>query len=91
MSNPRELHEILDDVKDQESFFVFVEALVKEREAAAIEFRKNPKTEDILGWQNHSIEDFLEAALAWAKDTDFPKVADWKSFATFLSCGKTYE
>ena len=47
--------------------------------------------------QNITIEPFLEAACAWAEDTDFGARQDlsgaspWKKFAVFLYCGKIYE
>ncbi|HEV7905769.1 MAG TPA: hypothetical protein VGO96_18155 [Pyrinomonadaceae bacterium] len=47
-------------------------------------------------WQNHSIESYLEAAAAWARDsrgqdTGIGENASWQTFATFLYCGKIYE
>ena len=50
------------------------------------------------GWQNLTIEDFLEAALAWAEASNFGRsqgVDDsanpWRRLAIFLYCGKIYE
>jgi len=48
-------------------------------------------------WENTTIESFLEAAAAWARDSQFGqtqglKTANpWRVFATFLYCGKIYE
>ena len=49
------------------------------------------------GWENTSIESFLEAATAWATDSDFglkqglAENNTWKRFAVFLNAGKIYE
>lgn len=49
------------------------------------------------GWENVTIESFLEAACAWAEDTQFGDsqnlrgASPWKKFATFLYLGKIYE
>ncbi|MBI3650905.1 MAG: hypothetical protein HY231_07625 [Acidobacteria bacterium] len=76
------LHEKLDQVEGRDSFFDFVRALIADR--------KNP-----VGWENDTIENFLEAALA--EDTDMGESQGltedqlWKKFAVFLYCGKIYE
>jgi hypothetical protein len=52
---------------------------------------------DAGGWENTTIESYLAAAVAWAKDADGDSMAglsdepSWKSFATFLYVGKLYE
>ena len=46
------------------------------------------------GWNNVTIEDFLEAALAWAQSTGMGASQgepSWQAFAAFLYCGKSYE
>jgi hypothetical protein len=50
------------------------------------------------GWQNGTIEQFLEAALSWAEDTGFGRtqgladnVVPWRRLAVFLYTGKIYE
>jgi hypothetical protein len=46
---------------------------------------------------NHTIADFLDAAVSWAEDSSFGAqqglidAAPWKRFAVFLYCGKIYE
>ena len=91
-----ELHELADAVIDESSFLRFVAALRADREAAAGE-HVDPSGSGALGWQNHTIEAFLEAAMAWAEDSNFGRrvgltdVSPWKRFASFLYCGKTYE
>jgi hypothetical protein len=38
------------------------------------------------------IESFLDAAVAWAIDSEeLPNEPSWRAFATFLYCGKIYE
>jgi hypothetical protein len=91
-----ELHELAEAVTDEASFLRFVSALRADREAADRGHR-DPSGIDALGWQNDTIEAFLEAALAWAEDSDFGRrvqlvdVSPWKRFAAFLYCGKIYE
>ena len=49
------------------------------------------------GWENTTIEDFIESAAAWARDSQFGQTQGlgtanpWRIFATFLYCGKIYE
>lgn len=75
---------------------MFVRALVVDREA------ESGKSADgfargVNGWENHSIEDYLKGALAWAEDSEMgasqglAEASPWKRFATFLYCGKIYE
>lgn len=79
------LHEQLETVTDEASFLAFVHALVVDRRS------------DAEHWENGSIEDFLEAASAWAEDSAFgskqglSSASPWRKFATFLYCGKIYE
>lgn len=95
-----ELHEQLERVTDQESFVVFVRALAQDRVTATESEAKNPAPPygaDAGGWENKSIEAFLEAALAWAEDSNFGATQGlttaslWRKFAMFLYCGKIYE
>ncbi|MEX2474256.1 hypothetical protein [Marinobacter sp.] len=92
----KELHEIIDEVKDEQSFLVFAKALMKDREA------HEGKPVDGVGfagdWANNDISGFLESAIAWAEDSEFGVRQDtelqsnkWKQFAVFLYCGKVYE
>ena len=90
------LNEKLDAVVDSETFLEFVQALIVDREAykdTAIDACGRNEG----GWENHSIESFLEAATAWAEATNvgasqgLGNDATWKRFAVFLYCGKIYE
>lgn len=92
----KELHEILDEVKDEKSFLNFVRALMKDRET------HEGKPVDEVGfegdWASNDIAGFLESAIAWAEDSDFGIRQDpdlqsnrWKQFAGFLYSGKIYE
>ena len=89
-----ELLSKLDAVTDRDSFFEFVRALVKDREASVAAEDANPSSPygpDAGGWENASIEDFLESALAWAIDSELSADPSWKSFARILVAGKHYE
>jgi hypothetical protein len=93
-------HELLETVADEASFLKFVAALRQDREtevAAQKTTNVDPFGRGPTGWENHTIEDFLEAASSWAEDSDFGKsqgLTDenlWKKFAVFLYCGRIYE
>lgn len=77
----------LAQITDQTSFIAFVRALCADR--------LHPTTHD--EWVNDTIEDYLEAAAAWAEATPIQlpatpdRAACWQMFATFLYCGKIYE
>jgi len=94
-----ELEDLIKLVVDKETFLKFVEALRKDRELSEkAEFEKpsSPYGPDAGGWQNTSIENFLESSIAWAEDTDFGilrlgDVSPWRVFAEFLHLGKLYE
>jgi hypothetical protein len=95
-----ELHEQIEFVQDEASFLKFVEALRSDREREVSTQEQSPIDgfgRGPCGWENHTIEDFLEGAHAWAVDSDFglsQGLADanpWKKFAAFLYCGKIYE
>jgi len=94
------LDKLLDLVTDEQSFLAFARALEQDRRAVVKAEAKNassPYGPDAGGWENISIEDFLESAIAWADDTQFGKnqgqsaANPWKKFAIFLYCGKGYE
>ncbi len=89
-----------DAVRDRESFFAFVAALAADRRASAAADRivpGSPYGPAAGGWENVTIEDFLEAALSWAESTGMgesqglPTAPTWRGFAAFLYCGKIYE
>ena len=101
-----EPHELAENVSDEKSFLTFVEALYKDRENAVRKEKETPSSPygpDAGGWENTTIEDYLESSYAWAKDTDFGRkldtpehsrlkdVSPWQHFARFLMVGKYYE
>jgi len=99
------LAELAEKVKDEESFLAFVRELVKDRENAVKKEKKNPSSPfgpDAGGWENTSIEGYLESAAAWAEASQFGKrmalpeyelneVSEWRRFAAFLMAGRVYE
>ena len=94
-----ELDERLEQVVDRDSFFAFVRALIKDRQAEVMGQEQHPIDRfgrGPHGWEHHTIEDYLDAALACAEDRGdraegLPKEPSWKAFATFLYRGKYYE
>jgi hypothetical protein len=89
-----------DSVHDRDSFLAFVRALAADRRASVSEESQTPSallSAQARGWENSSIESFLEASLRWAEDTGMgvsqglPPDPTWRSFAVFLYCGKIYE
>jgi hypothetical protein len=91
---------LLDVVVDQATFLAFARALQADREAAFELERKSdtdPYGPGAGGWENVTIESFLERAIAWAKDSRFgasqglSSANPWKQFAVFLYAGKIYE
>ena len=89
-----------DAVHDRESFLDFVDALARHRRASAEAEQASPSSPygpQVGGWENVTIEDFLDAALSWAEGSirienpDFPPKPSWRAFASFLYCGKIYE
>src|SRR5262249_119468 len=94
------LHDLLKNVNSEDSLLVFIAALVKDRQDAVVAEKENPSSTYgpvAGGWENTSIESFLEAAAAWAESTHFgltqglPPDNPWRRFASFLYCGKIYE
>jgi hypothetical protein len=95
-----QLSEMLENVSDEKSFLLFVEALIADRMHAAAMRKGNPAGPwgpDAGGWENTSIDKFLESAVAWATDSNFgtnqglSASNPWKRFAVFLLAGKIYE
>ena len=96
---PLDLRQILDRVDSPESFLEFARALASDRRASRVEssFPMSPSEAWAGGWENTTIEAFLDAAVAWATDSQFGHsqglqgASPWRVFATFLYCGKIYE
>ena len=89
------LSELLNEVKDENTFLLFVEQLlfdknISENEALTIDGLQGK-------WANQTIPQFLSAAIAWAEDSEFglrpgPKPQNtWHKFALFLYAGRGYE
>ena len=94
-----DLINLLEKVKDQDTFLAFAKALQTDREDEVQKEKKNPSgtySSGANGWENSSIDGFLESAIAWAEDSNFGNKIEgidslWKKFALFLYAGKTYE
>ena len=94
-----DLNEKLELVTNRESFLEFVRALIEDRKDEKAKERvkpSNPYGQGANGWENTTVEDYLEAALAWAEATrgrtqGLSEEVTWKGFALFLYCGKIYE
>jgi hypothetical protein len=81
-------------VVDRETFLVFLRELARDREVAAAQERAHPSSPygpDAGGWENRSIEAYLEACAAWATDQPVSSSASWRAFAEVLLAGKFYE
>lgn len=82
-----ELSDLLNEVSDDQSFLRFARALMEDGSVATEE----------NGWQNSTINGFLDSAIAWAEASDFglsqglQPSNPWRQFAVFLYCGKIYE
>lgn len=96
---PSNLDDLLERVNDRESFLVFARALTNDREEEVRNETESPTSPFGLGsngWENGSIEAFLDAAIAWTEDSigsaiELPEEPAWQSFARFLYAGKHYE
>jgi hypothetical protein len=83
-------------VHDETSFLAFVAQLAADRRLAC-QLQSGPYDAP-RGWQNDTIEAFLESALAWAEASRFGRTQGlpedsnvWRRLAVFLYCGKIYE
>ncbi len=91
-----ELYELLETVDGPASFLEFVRALQADR-ISETKHATDMFGRGVSGWENHTIEDFLEAAIAWADSSKFGSnqglsgASPWKMCAKFLYCGKIYE
>jgi hypothetical protein len=91
-----DLHDKLQAVRDRETFFDFVRALIGDRIEKANDEKRYPYGGQPDEWETSTIESYLDAALQWATDSrnlpnGMPVEASWHGFATFLYCGKIYE
>jgi hypothetical protein len=68
------LHDALQRVHDQHTFLEFARTLAADRAEAVlaeVAIRSSPYGPDAGGWENTSIESYLESAIAWAESTEF--------------------
>jgi hypothetical protein len=96
-----ELWELPDQVASKRDLIDFILALKADREdelRKEAEHPSSPWAAGANGWQNGSIEMFLDAMAAWAEGTSAltgePMVSEepsWRDFARILYMGKTYE
>ena len=91
-----DLFELSERVHDEATFLEFLAALMKDREREIAIEKENPSSpysEGALGWQNTSIEGFLESAIAWAEESgqSTKQINPWLRAAQILHAGKTYE
>ncbi len=94
---PDPVEQALDAVSDEVSFLRFVQALpadfaadgTKPHEKAVSPCGAGPR-----GWENGSVDSFLESAAAWAEDSRgrLPAAPNpWRRCAEILHAGKFYE
>lgn len=89
----------LDKVIDEKTFLEFARALQADKEDENRKEKSRPSSpysHGRNGWENSTIDGFLESAIAWSEDTNFGEQFDadanqWKKFALFLHGGKIYE
>lgn len=91
-----DLFELSEKVHDEATFLLFLTALMKDREREVELEKENPSSPygvGALGWENTTIEGFLESAVAWAEgSSQTTKQANpWLRAAQILHAGKTYE
>jgi hypothetical protein len=87
-----DLHAKLKNVRDRDTFFDFVDALIEDRVDKAKDEQRYPYGGQPDGWENSTIEDYLAAALAWARASQHLSTEpSWRAFAELLYCGKIYE
>ena len=70
--NENELFEVLQSVRDEETFLQFLLALRDDREASiAVEekYSSSPYGPNAGGWENTTIERFFDTAVRWARDS----------------------
>jgi hypothetical protein len=86
-----------EDVADFSSFLAFLDWLAADRLDELEKERTHPShqmAEGANGWQNGSIEAFLDAAAAWARVSHRVGITpqpSWTYFARILLAGKEYE
>lgn len=90
-----ELHQLLENVNSKQSFLDFVDALRRNR-VDELEKEKNRKSSPYglraEGWENRTIESFLDAIHSFGQDSnEIKEEPNWRTFALLLMAGKMYE
>lgn len=95
-----DLEELLENVDDEQSFIAFVQALGCDFARERVLERSTPSSPhgpEVLGWENGSVDAFLDAAAAWATadsrntPSTTPESNVWQRCAEILLAGKFYE
>lgn len=84
----------VDSVTSRASFVRFVEALLadwRESNRAERVAPSSPYGPAVGGWENPSLEHFLEALAAYTADAELPEQPSWHTFAQVLAAAKVYE
>lgn len=96
----REIEILMEKVCDEQSFIDFLQALMEDRIDEVQKEKINPSSPygpGANGWQNDTIEAFIEASIAWAEVSKdgmkyYKKESNpWKRCAHILYMGKHYE
>ncbi len=92
--------QLASQVKDEYSFLKFVGSLAEDRLDELRKELENPSSPygpSVNGWENGSIETFLEAAKAWGEatrnGTEYYNLPNnpWTRAAQIICAGKSYE
>ena len=75
-----QIHETIQHIETKQDFLDFVAALARD-------------SADGVGWQNGSIDSYLDAMHAWTSDSGerVSPQPSWRTFAEILYAGKIYE
>lgn len=94
------LFQAMESVRDEETFLQFLLALRDDREESIAREEVAPSSPygpDAGGWENTTIERFLDTAVRWARDSvngnPFYKKPEntWRRCADILHAAKSYE
>jgi len=94
------LESLLEQVIDQRTFLAFIDALATDFAGERAVEARNPSppySPGALGWENRTIDAFLDAAHAWGTSTmgnselDSVSYSPWRRCAEVLYAGKYYE
>jgi hypothetical protein len=102
METKQDLGEMAKRVHDKKTFIEFVIALKEDREEEINKEKLSPSSPygpGANGWENGSIEAYLDAMSRWTDDISgttneemmIPAQPSWRSFAMILYSGKIYE